>query len=56
MRLLMAPIFWAGRVLLWIVFLPVGLWRSIRHGRKQSERRTAKLLAKELREAERHHR
>jgi hypothetical protein len=40
---------WLGRVTLWIVFLPLGLWRSIRHGKKQSENRQAKLLADELR-------
>jgi hypothetical protein len=44
----MAPIFWLGRVTLWIVFFPLGLWRSIRHGKKESERRQAKLIAKEL--------
>ena len=48
MRTLMAPVFWAGRVLLWIVFLPLGLWRSVRHGKKQSERRQAKLIADEM--------
>ena len=45
----MAPILWLGRVILWIVFLPLGLWRSIRHGKKQSERRSAALLAEEMR-------
>lgn len=30
---------WLGRVSLWIVLLPVGIWRSVRHGRKQSEAR-----------------
>ena len=30
---------WIGRVTLWFVFLPVGLWRSIRHGRKSTERK-----------------
>jgi len=30
---------WLGRVALWIVFLPLGLWRSVRHGRRKSERR-----------------
>lgn len=33
---------WAARVALWIVFWPVGLWRSIRHGRN---RRHAELVA-----------
>ena len=27
------PTKWVGRVLLWVVFWPVGLWRSIVHGR-----------------------
>jgi hypothetical protein len=44
----MGFIFWLGRVSLWVLFLPLGLWRSVRHGRKKSEERTAKLLAKEL--------
>ena len=48
MRTLLAPFLWLGRVLLWIVFLPLGLWRSIRHGKKKSEQRTAKLIAAEL--------
>ena len=48
MRTVMAPIFWLGRVTLWIVFLPLGLWRSVRHGRKKSEERQAKLIAQEL--------
>ncbi len=49
MKKLMAPVFWLGRVTLWIVFLPLGLWRSVRHGRKQSERRQAALIAEEMR-------
>lgn len=48
MRTVMAPIFWLGRVSLWVLFLPLGLWRSVRHGRKQSEVRQAKLIADEL--------
>ena len=43
---------WLGRVALWVIFLPVGLWRSIRHGRKQSERRQAKLIADEMRKGD----
>ena len=39
---------WLGRVTLWIVFLPLGLWRSIRHGKKQSEKRLAKLFEEAL--------
>lgn len=30
---------WFGRVLLWVVFLPIGLWRSIRHGRRKETER-----------------
>ena len=53
MRLILAPVLWLGRVSLWILFLPLGLWRSIRHGKKQSERRQAKLIAEELRKRDR---
>jgi len=49
MRILTAPFraFWAiitklGRISLWLLFLPLGLWRSIRHGRKKNN---ARLLA-----------
>ena len=48
MRTVLAPVFWLGRVLLWILFLPLGLWRSIRHGKKKSEQRQAKLIGEEL--------
>jgi hypothetical protein len=48
MRFFTAPLFWLGRVSLWLLFLPLGLWRSIRHGKKQSERRQAKLIAEEM--------
>jgi hypothetical protein len=27
--------FWPGRVALWGIFMPIGLWRSVRHGKKQ---------------------
>lgn len=49
MSRVLAPVFWLGRVSLWVLFLPLGLWRSVRHGRKQSEKRQARLLAEELR-------
>ena len=39
MRLIFAPVLWLGRVLLWFILLPVGIWRSIHHGRRKSERR-----------------
>ena len=32
----MGLIKWMGRVMLWLVFWPVGLWRSIHHGRKKA--------------------
>jgi hypothetical protein len=32
---------WCGRVLLWFLFLPVGLWRSYRHG---ATKRTVKAV------------
>lgn len=35
---------WLGRVVLWIVFLPVGLWRSIRHGRRKETDRLIEQL------------
>jgi hypothetical protein len=28
---------WLGRVTLWVVFLPLGLWRSIRHGKNKRQ-------------------
>lgn len=34
-----APAMWAGRVVWWLVFWPIGLWRSLRHSRRQGERR-----------------
>ena len=33
------PTKWIGRVLLWLCCWPLGLWRSIRHGRKNREAR-----------------
>ena len=35
-----------GRVLLWTLFLPLGLWRSIRHGRKRRERELVETLTR----------
>jgi len=37
---------WIGRVLLWFVLLPVGIWRSVRHGRRKSEQRIIAELSK----------
>ncbi len=36
MRVLMTPLYWLGRVLLWILLLPVRIWRSVAH-RKELE-------------------
>jgi hypothetical protein len=38
-----------GRVGLWVAFPPVGLWRSIHHGKIKSEDRLAEKIAEELR-------
>jgi hypothetical protein len=55
MRRLLTPVFFVGRVLLWIVFFPVGIWRSLVHHRKKGERRAQEMMRRELdrREAER---
>lgn len=39
-----APLTWFGRVLLWIVFLPIGLWRSVRHGRRKETDRLVRQI------------
>lgn len=41
-----------GRVSLWLTLPPVGLWRSVRHGKKKHEDRLAKKFAEELRKAD----
>lgn len=46
----MAPLFWFGRVLLWVFLFPIGVWRSLRHHRKKGERRTQKQLERMLAE------
>jgi hypothetical protein len=33
------PLAWAGRMLGWVVFLPFGIWRTVRKGRKNREAR-----------------
>lgn len=33
------PLAWAGRMLGWLIFLPFGIWRSARKGRKNREAR-----------------
>lgn len=35
----LAPILWLGRVSLWVLFFPLGIWRSIAHSRAKSENR-----------------
>lgn len=54
MRRALTPVFFLGRVLLWIVFFPVGIWRSLVHHRKKGERRAQEMMRRELdrREAE----
>jgi len=49
----MGFITWLGRVTLWFVFLPLGLWRSVRHGRKKSEKRVIEAMRQELDRRER---
>jgi hypothetical protein len=53
MRIVMAPFLWFGRVLLWIIFLPIGIWRSLRHHRKKGERRMEKRMEEMLAERDR---
>lgn len=38
---------WLGRVALWVFVLPLGLWRSIRHGRRKSEERIIAAMKRE---------
>lgn len=35
-----APTKWLGRVLLWVFLWPLGLWRSIVHGRNTRDAKT----------------
>lgn len=44
----MRPLYFLGRLAAWITFPPIGLWRSLRHGRKSSERRLAREIGREL--------
>lgn len=37
----------AGRVGLWVMFPPLGLWRSVRHGQRKRDERLAQLIEKE---------
>jgi hypothetical protein len=47
-RLLTAPLFWIGRVTLWVLILPVGIWRSLRHHRKKGQRKAVEQIRREL--------
>lgn len=51
MRTLLAPVFWLGRVTLWVVVFPLGVWRSLRHHRKKGARKTVKQLRREMRKS-----
>lgn len=33
------PLMWAGRMAGWLIFLPFGIWRTVRKGRKNREAR-----------------
>ena len=33
------PTKWLGRVSLWVFLLPLGIWRTVRHSRKNREAR-----------------
>lgn len=46
MRKLLGPVFWLGRVSLWVVFLPLGVWRSLRHHRKKGVREVQREMKK----------
>jgi hypothetical protein len=53
MRTMLAPFTWLGRVLLWILIFPIGVWRSLRHHRKKGERRSAQKMEQLLKERDR---
>lgn len=44
------PIKWAGRLLLWVLFFPLGLWRSIRHGANKRDRKASQQRERQHRE------
>lgn len=52
MRILTVPLFFIGRILLWVFLLPIGIWRSLVHHRKKGERRTEQRMEKMLAERE----
>lgn len=38
MRVILTPFFFLGRISLWVLFLPLGIWRSLVHHRKKGQR------------------
>lgn len=40
----MNPFTWIGRVLLWLIFWPVGLWRSLAHGRNRRHKELVRAI------------
>lgn len=54
MRVIAAPFLWLGRVLLWIVFFPLGIWRSVVNRRKKEQRRREK-FEREMQERQHAH-
>jgi fatty acid desaturase len=46
----MAPVYFLGRILLWVFLLPVGIWRSLVHHRKKGQRKAVEEMRKEMRE------
>jgi hypothetical protein len=46
MRVFVAPFFYIGRILLWILILPIGIWRSLVHHRKKGQRQMRRELRK----------
>lgn len=35
----LAPALWLGRVCLWLLFFPLGIWRSVAHSRNKRDKR-----------------
>lgn len=48
MKVLTAPVFWLGRVLLWVFLFPIGVWRSLVHHRKKAQRRALDQMRREM--------
>jgi hypothetical protein len=38
------PVTFLGRMLLWLWMWPLGLWRSLRHGRKKDTKKLTKAI------------